>query len=1030
MNRLSLDFETRSRADLKKVGGYKYAEDPSTEVLVVAVQQHGTDRVLSWDIRETDFHLNDALQLLYTAISEKWEIHAFNSSFEWAILKYVCPRQFGFPVPDINTMRCTAAVCRSAGLPPSLAKSAEFLKLPVRKDTIGHSLIRKFSVPDKAGNFASWDTPGSFTLMGERVTHGEAFQKFVDYCEQDVRTELAVSDAMKPYHLKGFPLQWFLFDARLNDRGVPVDEVALQAADAWLKAHEERLAQEFRKITGLSPNQNAACLQWFKARGYRFDSLAVRFREQALRGSLLDDEARAALQIKGELSYAAVKKIPSMRDMVMGDGRIRGSFMWCGAQKTWRWTSRTPQWQNMKKAPKWLRPMIEGAYQTMRNGDLDLDTFEWLYGPPYEVIASMARYFVREDGRNLLDLDYSSVEARILPYLIGADRIMHKIRTGGDIYTSTASALGKELKERHRVDFDIDRNTAKTIVLATQFQGGWHAVFTATGEKWNREWCETAVKIVRRENPELPEAWRAFQDAFVSALDHPDKWIKASEIISFGFTKRSPFPRLLMRLASGRKITMPYPEKDPITMCKLVKFDPETGKDVKTRWERVSGHLDEDDAALALKLGDAFINPNTRLDSAFHTWELSFYGHIKGVNYGRVPTYGGDLLQSCFTGDTKVLTLRGAVPISQMDPSDRVWDGVEWVRPEHLVNQGKREVMDLCGLRCTPNHLFMVDTDWVCATNIPHDKAASQSTEFARKTLRAFDRHLLGSPAAKNAVESAMRLRSRKGFGRKRDHEVKSKGEDLLPSVPAESLQNKEEAWALKSPNLCGTRLNDVPVLPQEERLFSSLRGAGDKSVQAVAQPGELLQGHAAVVGAWVDPRPHQPERGLHPEEHPVGYAQGEQLEQRENPVAKQHPVGEDNRGGSLGEIGGQLHDTPLPLGGGCANGETIRQAKCREEVFDLVNCGPRNRFTVITDYGLMLAHNCTQATGADLLAHGAIEAEKAGFEPFMLVHDQCLAPDDGRRDEFERVMCSIPEWFQGFPLEADAESVRSYQKT
>jgi len=344
--------------------------------------------------------------------------------------------------------------------------------------------------------------------------------------------------------------------------------------------------------------------------------------------------------------------------MAMEDGRIRGSFMWCGAQKTWRWTSRTPQWQNMKKPPKWLRPNIEEAYQDMREGRVDLETFEWLYGPPYEVIASMARYFVREDGRNLLDLDFSSVEARILPFLIGCKRLLKKIRTGEDIYEATGAALSKELKEKHRVDFDINRDTAKTIVLATQFQGGWHAVFTATGEKWERSWCETAVRIVRRENPEFPEGWRAFQDAFVHALDSPRKWIAASKLVSFGYVKDGPFPRMLMKLPSGRKITMPLPEKAPITMCKLVTTK---GKTTKTRWARVPGHVDDDEAAAYLKLGDSFFNPDTTLESAFHTWELSFYGHVKGVNYGRVSTYGGDLLQSATQGTGADILAHGAM---------------------------------------------------------------------------------------------------------------------------------------------------------------------------------------------------------------------------------------------------------------------------------------------------------------------------------------------------------------------------------
>lgn len=98
--------------------------------------------------------------------------------------------------------------------------------------------------------------------------------------------------------------------------------------------------------------------------------------------------------------------------------------------------------------------------------------------------------------------------------------------------------------------------------------------------------------------------------------------------------------------------------------------------------------------------------------------------------------------------------------------------------------------------------------------------------------------------------------------------------------------------------------------------------------------------------------------------------------------------------------------------------------------VYDIINCGPDHVFAVKTDHGLVLAHNCTQATGVDLLALGALNAERVGFEPFFLVHDQCLTPDDGRRNEFERAMCFVPDWFKGFPLSASADSVRSYCKT
>ena len=662
MPAISLDFETYSPVDIKNLGAYKYAEHPDTEVLVIAVQEHGSPHVLTWNAATYDDHEArlPALALLERAIREKWEIHAFNAQFEWCILKYVCPRQFGFPVPDINTMRCTAAVCRSAGMPPSLAKSAEFLKLPVQKDKAGSALIRTFSIPTKAGDRNYWNTEGEVTIAGERVTYAKAFQMFTDYCRQDVCTEVAVAEAMKSYALKGFVLDWFLLDMRLNDRGVPVDVPALQAAQEMIEAKEEELTKRFVEITGLRPTQRDRCLEWFQAKGYDEEKLNKASRESVERRDVLEDDAKEALEIRSLLGYAAVKKIPSMLEMAMDDGRIRGSFMWCGAQKTWRWTSKTPQWQNMKKPPKWLRPIIEIAYQTVRKRDLGMDDFDFMFGPSYEVIASLARYFVRFPDANILDLDFASVEARILPQLIDCKRLLDKIRTGEDIYVGTGTALGKALKEKYKVPFDIDRDTAKTVVLATQFQGGWNAVYTATGQKWNRDWCETAVQIVRKENPEFPVAWRAFQDAFVKAMQTPHKWVAASKYVSFAYVKKGPFPRMLMKLPSGRSITYPYPECDPITMAKVVTI--KDGKVLKTVWERLAGHYDSDEAiADYLRLGDPFLYPNAHVESFFHTHELSFHGHVEGVLYGRVKTYGGDLLQSATQGTGADLLAHGAI---------------------------------------------------------------------------------------------------------------------------------------------------------------------------------------------------------------------------------------------------------------------------------------------------------------------------------------------------------------------------------
>lgn len=635
MNRINLDFETRSRADIKKVGGYRYAEDESTEILIVAVSLNG-GAILTWDARRPLHFVHPALDLLRTAIVEGYEIHAFNSQFEYAILKYVATRQWGFPAPDVNQMRCTAAVCRAAGLPPSLARAAEFLKLSIQKDKMGYPLIGKFSIPQKDGVFRGFhDTTETYTVGGEKHTDATAFQKFVDYCVRDVETEILVAKTMEPFALTGRQLDSFRLDARMNDRGVPVDVPALQAANKLVNEYRVLLTTEFKTITGLAPTQNAKCLAWLQERGYKGVKLNKESRTIYGKSESMTTEAKRALRLMAELSYAAVKKIPSMLQCVMADGQIRGSFMWCGAQKTGRWSCKTPQWQNMKKPEKDLRDDIEAAYQDVRSG-VPLSYIEGVYGNPYKVLACLARYFVRFDHRNILDADFASVEAKILPQLIGCQRILDTFGTDGDLYSNTARDVGAMFGET------LTRDHGKTLVLATQFGGGKNAVFTATGKTWSMDKCAKVVKLIREKNPEFPEAWRTFADAFAAALDNPGQWQEAGSYVAYGYTKKAPFPRMAVRLPSGRKIILPRPEKHPITMVRI--DDAKTG-DLK-RWEQVSGHVEAAEAADRLNITGPFADRSSTVGNHFHTWEVSFYGHVKGVNYGSVKTYGGDLLQS------------------------------------------------------------------------------------------------------------------------------------------------------------------------------------------------------------------------------------------------------------------------------------------------------------------------------------------------------------------------------------------------
>lgn len=648
-NRINLDFETRSRVDIKKCGAFRYADDDSTEILIAALSVNGA-KPIHWDIRQP-IKGNAAISALRTAIEERWEIAAFNAPFEFAILAYVATRQIGLPAPVPEQMRCTAALARTAGCPSKLAKAAEFLKLPQQKDTLGGALIQKFSVPDKEGNFLQLDDPKIFTAGGIKMNAAEAFQRFVDYCVRDVEVEMEIARCLSKFKLEGEILESFLMDMRMNARGLPVDVEALEHAHALMKEHELRLNQQFRDITGFSPKQNARVKEWLQARGYKGSSLDAESREKHANDPMSDD-AKEALRLVGELSFAAVKKIPALLNWVQRDGRVRGAFIWCGAQKTWRWSSVGPQMQNMKKPPKWFRKFVEEAFQYVKQG-IDLDTLQQFYGNPYATLAFLSRYFIRFPDEDLYDIDFSQVEARILPELIECQRILDKFRLGEDIYMTVAERL------------EVSRDMGKVISLLCQFQGGWRAVKLPLKDQITAKDARKAVKVYREENPEVVDAWALFQDSFIKALDNPGQWIAATKHVSFGYTKKGPYPRMLMKLPSGRSIVYPHPAKQPITMAlsedKAKALDGEEPDENDTgEWLRIDGHWTTWEINEYDKRPKGRSKPVNAVKS-FHAWDLTFWGHIEGVRYGRVNTYGGDLLQSATQATGVDLLVQGCL---------------------------------------------------------------------------------------------------------------------------------------------------------------------------------------------------------------------------------------------------------------------------------------------------------------------------------------------------------------------------------
>jgi DNA polymerase bacteriophage-type len=392
---LHLDFETFSEIDIRDVGAYRYAFDPSTEILCAAMAFDDEEPVV-WHAGLDEIELME-IEPYWAALADpSMLIYAHNAMFESAICQALLTKTWGIPVPHTNRFRCTMSLARRASLPGKLEKLAEVLKLGNQKDTRGKSLLKKFSMMQPAKKPTLKNPNG---LPARRILptdEPEAFAELLAYCAQDVRAEQEVARKLayfdEPINNRNYTL-----DQRINARGVPVNLTALRHAQKLIDEETALVSHSFRVLTRFEVTQNAVLLKWVNDNGYSFADLQAETIDTFLEKfeGIPNEEAGVvvtALRLKQSIAYASIKKVKTMLECAgPHDNRIRGMLNHHGAT-TGRWTASLVQFQNMK------RPTIkhsEDAYREICEG-VSREMLEICYGPVLEVISSCIRHFVHD----------------------------------------------------------------------------------------------------------------------------------------------------------------------------------------------------------------------------------------------------------------------------------------------------------------------------------------------------------------------------------------------------------------------------------------------------------------------------------------------------------------------------------------------------------------------------------------------------------------------------------------------------------
>lgn len=372
-----------------------------------------------------------------------------------------------------------------------------------------------------------------------------------------------------------------------------------------------------------------------------------------------------------------------------------------------------------------------------------------------------------------------------------------------------------------------------------------------------------------------------------------------------------------------------------------------------------------------------------------------FRGKGAGVGHVWVPTHGGKL---CVSGGALVLTDRGWVKLRDVLTSDLVWDGVNYVEHGGLVHQGTKPVIDVEGVRMTPDHQILQVGGWREAQQYDRSdwKDVGLPDSGVLRGVEATQRWSRRLPA----VESFMRVwgrnraaarRSLTGAASSQDspkvvwlHEGRADRKSHLPS--GRRQKQTPALWPVEDGSLPLHSTNSTGV----EKLWRT----GYQNVRALV---ERLLGvrrrHGLDVSAGAHPRPDRQRGELRAGELPMDLVQG----------AGEQPT---------------------------------------EEVYDLLNAGPLRRFTVLTHRGPMLVHNCeniTQAVARDVLFDLILKLERQTAKGYpaktvLHVHDEVVLEVPERHAEqvladTVGLMGTAPKWAKTLPLKGEGKIMERYGK-
>lgn len=571
MIKITMDFETRSAAPLKKVAAYEYSMDPSTIVTCLGFKSELNSKIYLFDFYtmqkafdELDLNFKNAW--LKWVKNSKYIFSAHNAFFEQCIYQNVLVARLGWPPIPIHKWRCTAVKAAAVAIPRNLADAGAVMNLTTQKDYEGHRVMMKLCKPTAA--WVKWDKahqkflakglespllgsePNKFWCPG---TAPEDYEKLYRYCKIDVLTEEKLDASLPDLSFEEQRL-WFI-DQKINMRGVQVDMPVVNKISDIMAKEARTMNTELDQLTmGLvsTGNSRAQILEFLMLEGIELPDLRAKTVDDFLANGDLIGDAKKLLEIRRALSKASTAKYQKFLMCAKSDGRVRDLFL-MNAASTGRWGGKNVQPQNF---PRGIIKDIDLAIENIKN--VSTENLKLLYGENLmPLFSSVLRgMFIASKGKELFVEDYNAIETRVLWWLADHQKGLDIFRKGQDPYREMAAAIYK--KSLLEIN-DDERQVGKAAVLGCGYQMGGKKFMTSAWDvyraKVDLDLAKVAVTAYREMHSPVTELWSNYEQACIYAIENPGEKYRVG-LVKFIFENEF----LWIELPSGRKLAYKDPE--------------------------------------------------------------------------------------------------------------------------------------------------------------------------------------------------------------------------------------------------------------------------------------------------------------------------------------------------------------------------------------------------------------------------------------------------------------------------------------